>query len=252
MPSIAPYSSMTIAMCWFVAPELGEQRGEVLRLGNHVRRAQRAPRRSTFAMPAVVQRREQVADVQDADDLVERLAVDRVARVRRVERPPRAPPRRAGRPRSRPPRAAAPSRRRPPCRRSRRPCRASPARRARSRPARLERESEHPQLRLGVRRALGAGGSSPSSAQRRPRSSAAAARSAAGRRRRSRAPGAETASAVRSEWLSAIALRHELADHDVEVGDDQERDARTRAPSPATGSKTCASTGSPRAPMASE
>ena len=84
MPCIAPYSSTTIAMCWFVRRNSvsiaarsfvsGTMYGvaEDL-LDTHVRDA------------AVDERGEEVAHVEDADDVVERLAVDRVARVRRVD-----------------------------------------------------------------------------------------------------------------------------------------------------------------------
>ena len=62
------------------AAELGEQRGEVLRLGHDVGRAQQL-RELDLGDAAVVERRDEVADVEDPDDLVERLAVHRVARV---------------------------------------------------------------------------------------------------------------------------------------------------------------------------
>ena len=87
IPSIVPYSSITIAMCCFV------------RL-NSVRSATRpfvsgtivAGRSSSATLtrgdPALVHRGDQVADVEDADDLVERVAVDGVARVGRVEHEP--------------------------------------------------------------------------------------------------------------------------------------------------------------------
>ena len=67
-----------------LAAELGEQRGEVLRLGDDVRRPDDVLDDDVLDAP-VVERAEEVADVEDADDVVERAAVDRVARVRRVD-----------------------------------------------------------------------------------------------------------------------------------------------------------------------
>ena len=65
-------------------PEIGEQRGEVLRLRDDVRgpndRLEPHGRDTE-----IVHRGEEVADVEHADDLVERVAVDRVARERRVD-----------------------------------------------------------------------------------------------------------------------------------------------------------------------
>ena len=122
------------------APELGEQRGQVLRLGHDVGGPQQRGELD-LGDGAVVERRDEVAHVQDADDLVERLAEDRVARVRRVEHGrERLLGRHLDRDRRRP-RDAAPSRPTPPCRRSRRPCRASRARPARSRRAAVETSS---------------------------------------------------------------------------------------------------------------
>ncbi len=67
-----------------LAPEIGEERGEVLGLGDDEGRPGdrlEAHRRD----PEVVHRREEIAHVQDADDLVERVPVHGVARVRRVD-----------------------------------------------------------------------------------------------------------------------------------------------------------------------
>ena len=67
-----------------LAPEVGEERGEVLRLRDDVRGPQdrlELDRRDA----EVVHRAEEVAHVEDADDLVERLAVHRVAREGRVD-----------------------------------------------------------------------------------------------------------------------------------------------------------------------
>ena len=66
------------------AAELGQQRGQVLRLRDDVRRPQQLLELDA-GDAAVDERREEVAHVQDADDLVERVAVDRVARVRRLD-----------------------------------------------------------------------------------------------------------------------------------------------------------------------
>ena len=66
------------------APELGEERGQVLRLGHDVGRAQQRGELD-LGDRAVVERRDEVADVEDADDLVERLAEDGVAGVGRLE-----------------------------------------------------------------------------------------------------------------------------------------------------------------------
>ena len=71
-------------MCWFVPAELGQQRGKVLRLGNDVRGPQQLLELDARD-PALVHRLEEVAHVEDADDLVERAAVDGVARVRRFD-----------------------------------------------------------------------------------------------------------------------------------------------------------------------
>jgi hypothetical protein len=63
--------------------ELCEERGEVLRLRDDVDRAQEIldPR---LRQP-VVERCDQIPDVQDPDDRVQRLAVDRIAGIRRRE-----------------------------------------------------------------------------------------------------------------------------------------------------------------------
>ena len=82
-----------------LAAEVGEERGEVLRLRDDVRGPHdrlELDRRDA----EVVDRAEEVADVEDADDVVERAAVDRVARERRVDDGARAPPREACRRRS--------------------------------------------------------------------------------------------------------------------------------------------------------
>ena len=66
------------------APELREQGGEILRLGHHRDRPHELGGLHR-GEPAVVHRLDQVADVQHADDVVERLAVDGVPGVRRFE-----------------------------------------------------------------------------------------------------------------------------------------------------------------------
>jgi len=63
------------------AAELGQQRCQVLRLRNHVRRTNQLLD-ADLRDAAVAQCEEQVADVQHADDLVEGASVDRVARER--------------------------------------------------------------------------------------------------------------------------------------------------------------------------
>ena len=64
--------------------ELGQQRREILRLGDDVDGTQEL-RDLDLGDSALVQRGEQIAHVEDADDLVERVAVDGIARVRRLE-----------------------------------------------------------------------------------------------------------------------------------------------------------------------
>ncbi len=67
-----------------LAPEVREERGEILRLRNDVCRAN--DRLEANGRDAeVVDRGEEIAHVQDPDDLVERLAVHGVARERRVD-----------------------------------------------------------------------------------------------------------------------------------------------------------------------
>ncbi len=90
-----------------LATEVGEECREVLGLGDDVRRPDDRLELDGRD-PEVVDRPEEVADVEDADDVVERPAVDRVARERRVDDGAQAPPREACPPRSRPPPAAAP------------------------------------------------------------------------------------------------------------------------------------------------
>src|ERR671919_1402119 len=66
------------------APELGQHGGEVLRLGHDVAVAHKLLDLNVLDAP-VVEGREEVADVEDADDVVERAPVDRVARVGGVD-----------------------------------------------------------------------------------------------------------------------------------------------------------------------
>jgi hypothetical protein len=66
------------------APELLQERGEILRLGDDVRRPQQTLE-VDVREPTVVDPAEEVPDVEHAGDVVERLAVHRIARVRRVE-----------------------------------------------------------------------------------------------------------------------------------------------------------------------
>ena len=168
-------------------------------------------------------RLDQVADVQDADDVVERLAVDRDSACTATRARPSAPLPPAARSRSRPLPAAAPSRPRPPCRRSRRPCRASPAPRARSRPGRQRtraacaaRPPNAPRARRRAARARArAGGTTVDSCSSQMSGAEDDEEDAHRRRHRQRGP---LGVAERDP------LRHELADHDVQVGDDQQRD----------------------------
>ena len=65
-------------------PELGQERGDVLGLRDDVRRPQDLLDRD-LGDATLVHRLQQVAQVQDADDVLGRLPVDREPRVRRVE-----------------------------------------------------------------------------------------------------------------------------------------------------------------------
>ena len=67
-----------------LAPEVGEECGEVLRLGDD-EGGSRDRLEAHRCDSEVVHRREEIAHVQDADDLVERVPVHGVARVRRVD-----------------------------------------------------------------------------------------------------------------------------------------------------------------------
>ena len=70
MPCIAPYSSTTIAMCWFVCRNSASSAAEVLRLRDEVRGAEELLDDDVLD-PLLVEGREEVANVEDADDLVE-------------------------------------------------------------------------------------------------------------------------------------------------------------------------------------
>ena len=70
-------------------PELVQERRDVLRLGDDVRRPQDLLDLDLGHAP-LVHRLQQVAQMEDADDVLRRLPVDRVARVRRVEHRPQA------------------------------------------------------------------------------------------------------------------------------------------------------------------
>ena len=63
-------------------PELGEHRREILRFGNDVRRPHELLD-DDVVDAVVVERREEIAHVQQAEHVVERAPVDGVARVRR-------------------------------------------------------------------------------------------------------------------------------------------------------------------------
>ena len=64
--------------------ELREERAEILRLGHDVGRADEILDHHLVDAD-VVERLEEVAHVEDAEHVVERLAIDRVARVGRVD-----------------------------------------------------------------------------------------------------------------------------------------------------------------------
>ena len=114
-------------------PELLQERREILRLGDDVRRADDLVELHV-GEPAVVDGGEEVAHVEDADRR-RRATRGRPGSACTASRAPsRAPAPAASRPTPRQPRAAAPSRPPRPCRRRRRPCRSSAALRARSRP----------------------------------------------------------------------------------------------------------------------
>ncbi len=74
-------------------PELREQRGEILRLRHEVGLAEEILDHDVVDAP-LVERREQVADVEDSDDLVDGLAVGGIPRVRRRDHGGKALPRR--------------------------------------------------------------------------------------------------------------------------------------------------------------
>ena len=84
MPATQPYSSTTIAMCWFWRAELRQERAEVLRLGHDVGRADEILDHHLVDAD-VVERLEEVAHVEDPEHVVERLAIDGIPRVRRVD-----------------------------------------------------------------------------------------------------------------------------------------------------------------------
>ena len=84
MPAVPPYSSTTIAKWLFVFRNSCSSDARSFVSGTMYARADDLLELHV-GEPAVVHGGEEVAHVQDADDVVERLAVDRVARVRRVE-----------------------------------------------------------------------------------------------------------------------------------------------------------------------
>ena len=164
--------------------------------------------------------------MEHADDLVERAAVHRVARVRRVDDGSRAHPRAACRPRSPPPRVAAPSPPTPPSRRSRRPCRASPPR--------------PPELPHVLGRAPRCGGcpractrsSRPAPGSRAAAGARRSTRPAAARRSETRpAEHVERSGQDRGEPLRLLQrdrLGHELAEDDRDVREESEREDEAR------------------------
>ena len=228
IPSRSPYSSTTIAMCWFV------RRNSVSSAARSFVSGTMCAGRSSCSSwtprdPAVDERREEVAHVEDADDR-RRASRGRPGSACTATRsPPRAPPRAAARSRARPPRAAAPSRPRPPCRRSRRPCRASPAPAARSRPARSSGETSIFSSASEWTAVLAARRLDAERAQRQlaraledPDQRLEDDEEAAHRRRDGERGPLRVA--------QRDALRHELADDDVEERDDQECEGKRRSP----------------------
>ena len=186
---------------------------------------------STDAEPAVVHRLDQVADVQHADDVVERLAVDGVARVRRLEH---RLERLLGRQRDRD--------------------------RDHLRPrhhhvgdllvgevedlvehllllvldlALLGRAREqHPQLGLRVRLVLRAGRLEPERAQDQRRSSRCSSQISGRKTTKNQLHGGRDGERRSLRIAERDPLRHELADHDVEVRDDQEREEHRERTTP--------------------
>ena len=89
---MSPYSSTTIAMCWFVFRNSREERGDVLGLRDDVRAAAGSPPDRRSAMPRsfiAFSRSRRWSTPMMCSGV---SAVDRVARVRRVERPPAGTP----------------------------------------------------------------------------------------------------------------------------------------------------------------
>ena len=84
MPWTAPYSSTTSAMCWFWRLNSAEERRRGPSSRDDVGRPDDLLDDDVLDAP-VVEGAEEVADVEDPDDVVERAAVDRVARVRGVD-----------------------------------------------------------------------------------------------------------------------------------------------------------------------
>ncbi len=71
MPSIEPYSSITTARCWFVRRNSVRSAARSLVSGTMYAGRTSDPT-STRPIPAIVHRLDQVADVEDADDVVQR------------------------------------------------------------------------------------------------------------------------------------------------------------------------------------
>ena len=84
IPCVEPNSSTTIAMCWFVRRNSVEQRARSLVSGTKYA-GRRMSSISTVLDAVRVQRREEIANVQDPDDVVEAPAECGVARVRGVD-----------------------------------------------------------------------------------------------------------------------------------------------------------------------
>ena len=188
----------------------------------------------TPAMPRSYERREEVAHVQDADDVVERAAVDRVARVRRLDhRGQRFLRRQVDRERDH-----------------------LGPRHHHGRdllvgevedlvehlllllldlPLLGRAREQHLQLGLGVDLHLAAGRLEP---ERRAGSTSlerCSTQISGLKTTKKPRTGVETASATPLRVAEGDALRHELADHDVQEGDDQEREHERRSRSPRAG-----------------
>ena len=72
MPAVAPYSSTTTAMCWFVRLNSASSAPRSFVSGTTYGGPQELLRARPSRDPAVVEGGDEIADVKDPDDLVER------------------------------------------------------------------------------------------------------------------------------------------------------------------------------------